>query len=139
MSTSAETMIARRENEVISELDRIRDQGAADNGVKVERVLRLSVGALRPDSNALQDKPKTTDHLRGRKKLSGVTRSDARSPEDILKAYALSNSGKKLNQGANPTMSGHSIPQEVRSAFYERFKEPKYAAVRYHKAKLGKS
>ena len=54
MNTSAiieETMIARRERELIGELDRIRDQGAADNGVKLERVLRISVGALRPDSD----------------------------------------------------------------------------------------
>lgn len=54
LNTSAiieETMIARREREVKSELDRIRDRGAADNGVKVERVLRLSVGALHPDSD----------------------------------------------------------------------------------------
>lgn len=54
------------------------------------------------------------------------------SPQDILTAYALSMEGRKVSDP-------HSIPQEVRTAYYDLHKRKIYEAKRNYDAKQRKN
>lgn len=90
----------------------------------------LSSRAVPPSYSSFGASRRTAP-LYEKKPLKGGRSGAPSSPQDILTAYALSKEGRKVSDP-------HSIPQEVRTAYYDLHKRKIYEAKRNYDAKQSK-